>query len=198
MNSDFDETDAFPGVEDNLFEITARGPVAASPSSTREDWYHYINGYKDAADFLVAHAEETRGDPRKLGPPILFLYRHHLELALKGLIRDCHGLLGRDEDFPKRHEIDKLWQLCCSLLHEISPGMSNSEEIQHTTRLMADFRKIDPISLAFRYPEDKDRNPPLLGGATFDLSTVREVVGKISFLLGCISTHVSTLEEHAF
>ncbi len=198
MNGDFDETGAFAGSEDNLFEFEARRSVAASPSSTKEDWYHLMNGYKDAADFLVAHTAETRGDLRKLGNPIMFLYRHHLELALKDLIRDCRGLLRRDEIFPKTHRIDELWQVCCGLLHEISPGMSDNEEIQHTTRLLADFQKIDPMSVAFRYPEDKDRNPPVLGEAAFDLSTVRDVVGKISLLLECISEHVSTLEEHTF
>ena len=196
MDKDFDDTDAFPGPEDKLFEVNKHGHGAES--STKEDWYHLINGYKDAADSLVAHAIETRGDLRKLGNPILFLYRHHLELALKDLIQDCLSLLGREEVFPKTHRIDMLWQTCCGLLDEISPGLRCGEEVRNTTRLMLDFQKVDPTSEAFRYPEDRQGNRPLSDKATFYLEAVREVVGKISCLLECISEDISAQEKHYF
>jgi len=194
---EFDEAAAaLPGAGDQLFEFTAADPVTPSPYAKKEDWYFYVNGYKDAADFLLAYVA-TEGDPRKLGMPILFLYRQHLELALKGLVRDCRGLLGRDGVFPKTHRIDELWRLCCSLFHEISPSMANNEEIQHTTRLMTDYCKVDPTSEAFRYPEGKDGNSPRLD-VDIDLGTVGEVVGKISLLLDCMSTDVHTRRYDAF
>ena len=196
MNNNFDDTGAFPGPEDKLYELDKCGHRAKS--SAKEDWYHLINGYKDAADFLVAHAIEARGDLRKLGDPILFLYRHHLELALKDLILECLSLLGREEVFPKTHRIDVLWQTCCNLLDEISPGLRGSEDIRSITQLMVDFRKVDPTSEAFRYPEDRQGNRPLTGKATFYLETVREVVGKMSFLLECISEDLSARKEHSF
>jgi len=188
-----DEMAALPSPEDRLFEFVADGSITPSEFSRKQDWYFYINGYKDAADLLVTHAA-TEGDPRKLGYPILFLYRQHLELALKELIRDCRRLLGWHEAFPKTHRIDELWRICRGLFDEISPGMSNNDEIQQTTRLIAEFCKIDPTSEAFRYPEDKDGNPPALG-VEIVLSTVKEVVGKMSLLLDCIGTHISTRED---
>lgn len=198
MTNDFEEKDVFPEPEDNLFEFTARNLGAKSPCSMKEQFYHLILGYKDAADFLVPHVEEERRDVRKFGNPILFLYRHYLELSLKNLILECNSLLGNNEDFPKIHPLKELWKVCCNLLHDISPGISNNEEIQQTTRLLADFQKVDPHSMTFRYPEDKDKNLPLLGDVVFDLSEVRDVVGKISLLLECIGEHLNSLKESNF
>ncbi|MBI2060087.1 MAG: hypothetical protein HYT87_09980 [Nitrospirae bacterium] len=191
-----DEMAAFPGPQDRLFEFAAKGTVTPSEFSRRQAWHFYVNGYKDAADFLVTHAA-TEGDPRKIGYPILFLYRQHLELALKALIRDCGRMAGRREAFPKTHRIDDLWQICCRLLNEISSGTSNNDEIQQTTRLIAEFSKVDPTSEASRYPEDKDGNPPAVDVEVV-LSTVKESVGKLSLLLDCIGTHVNIREDDAF
>lgn len=198
MTTDFNEKDFFPGPEDNFFKLMARSSFAISPSSAKEQFYHLISGYKDAADFLVAHASAVQQDARKFGSPILFLYRHHLELALKNLILDCCSLLGRKEDFPKIHPLNELWKVCCDLLHDISPEMSTNEEIQQTTRLLANFQKVDPNSMTFRYPEDKDKNSPLLDDVVFDLSNVREVVRKISLLLECIGEQLNLLKEKNF
>lgn len=191
---DGDEMAALPGPEDRLFEFTAQRPVTPSEFSRKQDWYFYINGYKDAADLLVSHAAEA--DPRKLGYSILFLYRQHLELALKALIRDCSGLVGRQEAFPKRHQIDKLWGICRGLLDELSPGKSISNEMQQTTRLIGEFCRLDPESETFRYPEDKSGNPYTLD-VEIALSTVKEVVGKISLLLDCIAADISILKDDA-
>ncbi|HEX4798523.1 MAG TPA: hypothetical protein VFV04_04490, partial [Burkholderiales bacterium] len=109
-----DEMAAFPGASDKMFEISPKATVLPSSFENRQAWYFYINGYKDAADLLVTHVSE--GDSRKLGYPIAFLYRQHLELALKSLIRECRRALGWHEDFPKTHRIDELWRLCIELL----------------------------------------------------------------------------------
>ena len=187
--TEHDEMAAFPGAADKMFEFLANAQVPAASFLKSQDWYFYINGYKDAADLLVTHAGE--GDPRKLMYPIMFLYRQHLELALKDLIRDCRRLLGWQEAILKTHRIDELWRLCVGLLDELSPGTTDNDETKHTTHLIAEFCTVDPTSEAFRYPEGKDGSP-----AQFDveinLTTVKEVVGKISLLLDCTSTHVST------
>jgi hypothetical protein len=184
-----DEMAAFPGAADKMFESIAKAQGPASSFSKGQDWYFYINGYKDAADLLVTHA--AKGDPRKLLYPVMFLYRQHLELALKDLIRDCRRLLGWQEAFPKTHRIDDLWRLCIGLLNELSPGTTTTDETTHTTRLIADFCMVDPTSEAFRYPEGKDGEPTPFD-VEIDFTAVKEVVGKISLLLDCTSTHVNT------
>jgi len=187
---------AFPGPNDLLFDFVAQTPASSSDFSRKQDWYFYINGYKDAADLLVAHAAEV--DMRKVGYPIMFLYRQHLELGLKALIRDCRCVIGCHEVFPKTHRIDELWQICGTLLDELVPGTSDDEAVKHTTRLIAEFSKLDPTSEAFRYPEDKNGNSKNVVAEEIALATVREVIGKISLLLECIATDVHTRRIDAF
>jgi hypothetical protein len=77
----------FPGRTDVLFRGAHVVRKAEPAPSTGQAWYDYTIGYKEAADILVGHVESTGRRADKLGYPILFLYRHHLELVVKSLIR---------------------------------------------------------------------------------------------------------------
>jgi hypothetical protein len=188
-----DDSTGLAAADDRLFGEAARRHTWASPWEREHDWYHYVTGYKDAADALCAHLA-TGGRAIKLERPIIFLYRHHLELAVKQLIRDCAALIGRDVPVPQHHRLDDLWRLCVSLLAEETPGSTSSEEVQQTTRLIDQFSRVDPMSETFRYPEDKVGNPSFVEIGQIDLDRVRAVVGKISVLVECISTELSTDE----
>lgn len=144
----------------------------------------YFNaiGYKNAADHLVQKIEETDSEQDTLIYPILFLYRQYLELAIKDLIRCGRKLQDIDESFPKHHRIDDLWKICNKLLLEISPGNS-TEEQTHIGRLIDEFCTIDPMSMAFRYPEDLNGNPSLPGINHINLRNVKQVINKISIIL---------------
>lgn len=189
-----DDAPLFPSPGDKLFP--AASVASTSARSTGQSWYDYTTGYKEAADVLVAHIETTARGYAKLRYPILFLYRHHLELVVKGLIRECCSSLGRDADSPKHHFLDQLWRRCVQLLREISPAASASE-INETTRLFDELCKIDPASNAFRYPEDRSGNESVPPAIDVDLSGVRDVVERISFFLDCVSTSLQA-ERDAF
>lgn len=188
-----DDSAALPTADDRFFGDPCVRQTWASAWDREHDWYHYVTGYKDAADTLFAQLE-AGGRAIKLGPPIVFLYRHHLELAIKQLMRQCAALLHRDVAIPLHHRLDDLWRLCLSLLVEESPGSTAAEEVQQTTRLIDEFCRVDRTSAAFRYPEDKAGNPSLSGVGEMSLAQIRDVVGKVSLLLECISTELSSHE----
>ena len=198
MTDNPDENTALPTAADRFFEDDEGGgrPLWVSDWDREHDWYHHVTGYKDAADVLLAHLENTGRDARKLGPPIVFLYRHHLELALKQLARQCGRLLGREGVVPLHHRLDDLWRLCLSLLLDLSTGGVDAEEARQTTRLIDEFCHADPTSEAFRYPEDKEGYPSL--SRDIELQRISEVVGKISLLLDCIGTDLSVNRGDAF
>jgi hypothetical protein len=54
------------------------------------DEYAYREGYRKGAQILVRAVEETQSDQDFLVYPIVFLYRHHIELALKRVIKRAH------------------------------------------------------------------------------------------------------------
>lgn len=197
MTDDLEANRGLPTAADRFFEKGSSGRRFWLSEWEREhDWHHHVTGYKDAADVLLAHLETIGRDARKLGPPIVFLYRHHLELSLKRLARQCGRLLGREGVVPLSHKLDDLWQLCLSLLRSLSVGGIDTDEVKHTTRLIDEFCRIDQTSEAFRYPEDKEGYPSLAGD--IELGRIREIVGKISRLLECVSTDVSVNHEDAF
>lgn len=185
----FDEAGAFPGPGDTFFAGTSPTRTSSPSQSTGQAWWDYTTGYKETADLLVAHVEATGWRADKLRYPIVFLYRQHLELVVKSLIRVCCNALGRGQDFPKHHDLHQLWQICAGLLREMSPGAS-VDEIQETSRLFQELCVVDPIADAFRFPEDKRGNASLADTLDIDLSGVRDIVEKISFFLDCIDTSI--------
>jgi len=106
-----------PGIEDELF---GSGP----------DWHNnaclgmpggfaYIAGYLRAGDVLAQHVETTHHDQDFLVYPMMFVYRHYLELRLKDLRKDCFELLDREVDPKLNHALGVLWKDCRGALDEL-------------------------------------------------------------------------------
>ncbi len=184
------KTPPLPSAEDKMFNTAKDRRNNACLNSVHDGWFTYARGYKDAADILVAHIEEKQRNQDTLVYPIVFLYRQYLELMLKNLIRNGRRLQDINEPFPQIHKIDALWQICSQMLHEISPDDS-VEEIRQIGRLISEFCKVDPTSMAFRYPEDKKGNPSLLSMTHINLLNIRDVIGKIAMILNGADTQIS-------
>lgn len=162
-----------------------------------DGWGLYSTGYKEAADLLVKHIEERSAGQDALVYPILFLYRQYLELELKDIIQSARRLQDEAGGFPKTHRIDELWAVCHRLLSQISPGDS-VESLKEIGRLISEFSSVDPMSMAFRYPEDKNGNPSLPGISHINLRNVREVIGKIALVLMGASAQVGERLQFKF
>lgn len=173
---------ALPSSDDNLFSSQEDWWNNASLNWCHDGWGLYTSGYKEAADILVQRVEERNAGQDSLVYPVLFLYRQYLELEIKDLIRQSRRLQNISGDFPKHHHIGNLWNECHKLLSKISPDDSVAE-LKEIARLIGEFSAVDPSSMAFRYPQDKDGNPSLPGIRHINLRNVREVIGKISNIL---------------
>jgi hypothetical protein len=172
-----------PSATDKLFDTAEDWWNNACLNWCFDSWWLYAAGYKDAADVLVTHVVETGRQHDRLVYPIVFLYRQHLELMIKDIIRQGRKLEDIDEPFPKSHHIDKLWLICRQLLSQISPNDSE-EELDQVGRLIEEFSAVDPTSMSFRYPEDTDGGVSLPGVTHINLPNVKEVVGKMASILG--------------
>lgn len=187
-----------PSSQDKLFTSADDWWNNACLNFLPKGWTLYSIGYKDAADILVEYIEQHKRQQDTLVYPIVFLYRQYLELSLKDLIQDAFRLLDDPTPFPKTHRLDELWKLCNILLEQIAPGDS-AEFRKEIGRLMEEFAQVDPLSMSFRYPEDKDGNPTLPGLTNINIRNVREVIGKISVILegagAMISEYLSFKQE---
>jgi len=106
--------------------------------------------------------------------PLAFLFRHYIEIKLKGLI------LYKGEKFELTHNISKL-------LHQLK-NLLNSERIDGDERLsdetclvIEEFQKLDENSDGFRYPYTTSDTPSLQSNKEFlkyfnSLSTFKEML----------------------
>lgn len=171
-----------PASKDNIFSTSEDWWDSACLSLGHDRWSLYAIGYKEAADVLVEHTEVNKQKQDFLVYPILFLYRQYLELAIKDLITQANGLLNQSDKFPPHHKISELWQICDSLLERLSPGNATAHR-QEVSRLLLEFSEVDPLSMAFRYPEDKFGNVSLSGLTHININNVKDVIAKIAIIL---------------
>jgi hypothetical protein len=128
-----------------------------------EDWQHnamlnwshfradlYAFAYKDAADGLVV-AMASRQVPLDSGIyPLLFLYRHALELLFKLMLKNARALTGKEPKNYDKHSLMSLWSELRNLLKELGLEQldANAIAVHEFIRQLDD---VDPDSMAFRY-----------------------------------------------
>jgi hypothetical protein len=138
------------------------------------DWSQYSSQYKSAADLLFNTTLDD-GKSNHLVFPLIFLYRHFIELTLKEIMLNGGCFLDASYRLPSGHNIRGLWVQCRELLVKIdlsvNPSLVRNEEYATKVCTLFDsiesdigkFTKIDPDSEHFRYPMHKDENPMNLG-----------------------------------
>jgi hypothetical protein len=126
----------------------------------------FAKGYANAAAMLATDLLERKsgfGDYEAY--PIVFLYRHAFELSLKNLLLKPARLLafkGIDTLHSKLYTGHKLADLArpvAAILRRLFRGDDQLEQItQKMLGIAAELTKLDPISIAYRYPTDRDGN----------------------------------------
>ncbi len=142
-----------PFVEDGDTIETARLVLS------RAGWCDYAKSYKWAADLIAhriincPHADNVRDlseSPDMLVYPVVFMYRHYLELCMKLLIGYDY-ISRRAVPIPREHKLELLWGRCRPILEEIWPG-KQCKDLDVIERSISQFPRVDPGSTAFRYP----------------------------------------------
>lgn len=153
-----------------------------------EAYLHHMNSfglhatcYKEAADVLVAVSVDDRIKRDKFIYPIVFLYRHYLELSLKEISQYARRLT--DQTLGMRdynHQLDKLWDECVPLILQVWPD-TDQTELKVVESCIAEFMRLDPASFAFRYPMAKDGSPLLPPDLRYiNLKNLYEVMQKLA------------------
>jgi hypothetical protein len=183
-----------PRKDDVLFKLTA-------PLSTL--WYSmlgasdieaydlgYANGYLSAARALVEHMKVRKGN---FVFPIIFLYRHHIELVLKNIIRRSPYLLGRPlteteaKNLNNTHQLELLWKDLKPLFGEFCElagwgtlPTAEEEAIDSYVKQITEFDR----DFASRYPRSKKDKPTLDKDFNqFDLLHFAEMMERLAYYL---------------
>jgi hypothetical protein len=133
----------------------------------------YVEGYRKAAERLIDCVEEAQRDQDYLVYPILFLYRHHLELRLKELL-DLQKNLGiRDHSAAHMHKLSQLWKECELGLKRIEGAIGEEDWYLSVTHCIGQIEAIDPASDAFRYSKRRDGSKSASTLKQVNLATLR-------------------------
>jgi hypothetical protein len=145
--------------------ISRHNIVISFTAKPTYDFGIFAKGYHLAANRLSQGILSKNGFRDYEGYPIVFLYRHALELNLKNIIywavRLCHlkNIEAIDLRLYNRHELTELAQLSSDLLLKLFPAGPGIPKL--TKRIITtakEFDEIDPVSFSFRYPIDKEGN----------------------------------------
>lgn len=132
------------------------------------------DGYLSAADGLVQMClTEGYGHERNtVIYPILFNYRHGLELALKWVILmyGGEGLSGIRDD----HNLWKLWKRCREIIEETGPTEKIVDDA--VEQVVKDFHDLDKAGMNLRYGWGKDGREIKLPDHLIDLENVKGVM----------------------
>lgn len=190
----------WPCKGDVLFEQTEDWWYNAFIGGVWNRWPVYAAGYKQGADVLVQHVIETRSSRESLVCPIVFLYRHSFEIALKHLILLGRRIMGREgkhipntpvsqKEFLKKlfheHSLSRLWEKCRPVIEHVFPNDSRKDE-DAVGGILKQFDDKDPLGQVFRYPADTQGKPFFSDTEQINVSHLADVANRVwNFLDSC-------------
>jgi hypothetical protein len=125
----------------------------------------YIIGFRSAAFQLTNSMCQNPTDQDSVVYPILYLYRHHIEMQLKSIIRLAMEILGEEVSNKLRkkleqHDLQTLWKVIEPKLDPICKRAKLPqlplEERQGINAYMQQLNDNDPKGVSFRYGRERD------------------------------------------
>ena len=149
---------------------TRGGEFSNDPTSRH---VHIWDGNMKAGALLVSACDEDSYARHSLIYPILFNYRHAIELAMKWVIKMYGRYSTTKIDDFKHHNLWKLWCLCKQIIVEVG---SDDEAIPIVEQVIKDFHDLDSSGQTFRYYSSKAGAPVALPEYPIDLPHIRDVM----------------------
>jgi hypothetical protein len=123
------------------------------------DFSIWAKGYKNAANSIVESILEKGNFPDYDAYPVVFCYRHGIELYMKGIIYDTILILEFENhnelicDLIKSHNLLKLYNNLKEILDKLyEEDKSLKAELDNIKIFLNEFDSIDNGSFSFRYP----------------------------------------------
>lgn len=172
----------WPSAGDVLFAQSPSGrhtPIQQKPADRLR---YMIDGYEHAASHLISKALRDSREDESLVYPIVFLYRHLIELSLKEMIETFGPRVGVEAD-RKNHRLGILWEKYRKICVALSVA-DDDEAYPHMTAIIAEFDGVDPGSFSFRYHLDRDGKPVDLKHPAIDLARLGDVMRGVTNYFG--------------
>jgi hypothetical protein len=120
-------------------------------------------GYRDAACLLVDAVARGASHADWLAYPIVFCYRHYVELMLKSILLSAVAAeYVSPETFTKHkysHNLSVLWGLVRPALVKYDESLANDAFTRRVANRISELTQFDPDSLAYRYRLSRSGKP---------------------------------------
>ena len=156
----------------------------------------YAEGYLEAAK-LVSRAAVKKGSKLTIDAvlwPMVFLWRHYLELRLKELIVSAADLSGGRTPRVMTHDLGMLWRTAKELLTKTVT--ISAAELRVADAVFSEFASSDALSEAFRYPTDKKGQRLAMSRSQINLRRVKITMEALSRILEDVSIEISVLRDY--
>lgn len=169
----------WPTNSDSLVRQSSKGATNALLAAEAQQRLALMaNGYEIAASVLVDQALSNSTLMDFLVYPIVFNYRHFIELRLKGIIADYGDSVGVEPIWDS-HSLTHLWNAFAKVLDGYgTPDPDEADAV--VAALIDEFSKIDPGSFSFRYPRDRNGENLTLPFSAVDLNWLKDVMKGLS------------------
>jgi len=193
----FDKEYPLPKPGDTLLKYS--GKKTLYTQSLTGNWTVYTDAYKQAADMLIDGIE---GYPHEdaLYCPIIFLYRHFVELTLKPIARAIERLSG--QPIPKvagkradsRHSILDLWLYIERNIRYLGCEIGR-QTIDLLAQLVEEISRLDPDSMHTRYAHNRKGAKMHIPVDSLDIENLKDVIVKMHNALEILTTAIDLEDE---
>jgi len=160
----------------------------------------YAQGFKVMAQIGVEAIRINGSHQDTLVYPIVFNFRHHVELLLKIALKYGYNFLDRKQGVPKSHDLDLLWKDLNGVLIEVKMKTSefpDASELKNAKRIINELARLDPEGESFRYAKKKSGESSIDQNLTnLNLESFSEAVEKLSNFLESVGSHLGHLSDY--
>lgn len=163
-----------------------------------DPWHAYSEGYRRAAEVLTEYVRTRHQDQDILIYPVLYSWRHHIELKLKAIARSASAFLNRPWTPPRDHDVGQLFGTARALAEECYAEFSEklpAGGLAEVRKAVANLRSIDAASMTFRYPEDLDGGKHLEGPHHINFAVVEAHMTGIADTLDGVESALELFHE---
>jgi len=164
-----------------------------------EEFFLYARAFRAAAKTMALAVELVPGPITKFAAcPVVFMYRHALELHLKALILgDGSNFLATKPDrmsVSKTHSVSWLAQFVCQIVTTLNWQKEfrceGIETLAEFKAFVEDVNSVDPGPCSFRYPASAEAQDSVENDSTFN---VREFARRMDALLQLLDSTADAL-----
>lgn len=167
--------------------------IRRNPSN---EWIFYVEGYRIAAEKLVDEFLSTQSERDTLIYPIVFLYRHYIEIQLKEIIQTGSVLLNEKRKLAKGHKLFPLWLIVKIIINKIWISDTHNKIIYEVEEIIKSVCMIDTKSDSFRYPFDNKGQQTLKGITVINVRELKENITPLVQFLDGVASAISAYQDN--